>query len=249
MKVSAQPIRMKVAAHLDELLSKSRGAVCKSAPMATALFKTAAALLEEGSTETRTHAKRILFALKRFLPASTLAVLVPQAGNSIRERRVAATLELLGPPEAPPRMAQSFAAAVSWDAAALYAEKVKVALPRREEVPPSPAGSLASAAAAGSGALVAMGSGGLIWPCARRLLKGSSGCRRGCAPSLAPALRVAGGRADSKVVNGAVMPDAQGVRLQAPGSIGSRRLRNSEDDDWAERGGGGARVSTDAIAC
>jgi hypothetical protein len=133
MKVSSQPIRMKVAAHVDEVLNKSKGAVCKNATMYTLMFKTAATLLEEGQPETRTHARRILFALKRFLPASTLAGLVPHAGSPLREKRVAATLEMLGPPEAPPRLAQSFAVAVGETAAEAYAAKVKVTLVRRDD--------------------------------------------------------------------------------------------------------------------
>lgn len=132
MKLQSQPIRMKGAAHLDELLSKSKGGVCKNATTHTLIFKTAASLLEQGSIESRTHAKRIIFALKRFLPPSTLATLLPHAGNPIRDRRVAATLELLGPPEAPPRLAQSFAFVSGWDAAVAYAQHVNAPLPKHD---------------------------------------------------------------------------------------------------------------------
>ena len=133
MKLSSQPIRMKVAAHLDELMSKSRGQACKGATMYTSIFKTAALLLEEGSAETRTHAKRIVFALKRFLPHATLQDLVPHAGSALRERRILATLEQLGPPEVPPRLAQAYAFAVGWDAVEDYARILNVPKPAQED--------------------------------------------------------------------------------------------------------------------
>lgn len=98
------------------------------------LFKTAAALLEAGLAETRTHAKRMIFALKRAVPASAVATLQQQCANPVQERRVVATLELLGPPEAPPRLAESFAAVLGWDAAAAYAQHLRTQIPLQERV-------------------------------------------------------------------------------------------------------------------
>jgi hypothetical protein len=137
MKTSSQPIRLKVAGHLDELLSKCNSNLCKTATMQSQLFRTAAALLEDGSIETRTHAKRLIFALKRFLPPATMASLQQQRISAIQAARVVATLELLGPPEPPQRLIQSFAVVLGWNAATAYAQQVRAKLPPQDGIMPS----------------------------------------------------------------------------------------------------------------
>lgn len=233
MKLQSQPIRMKGAAHLDELLGKSKGGVCKNATTHTLMFKTAAALLEEGSIETRTHAKRIIFALKRFLPPSTLATLLPHAGNAIRDRRVAATLELLGPPEAPPRLAQSFAFASGWDAAVEYAQKVNVPVPKQEDFSSCAlTGRIDSLTSQGSArpglSNVSLGPSSLHGSMRRQLSRAPSRSTRERVPSVA-SRRVS--RGDS-VGPGTVTLQAQGSGIRAQGV--ARPSRDDDEQRWSE---------------
>ena len=75
----------------------------------TRVFNTAAGFLEEGSLETRTYGKRILWSVQRFLTAGQLASMKAGCGNDARQRKVGEALEGLGPPEAPVRVANSLA--------------------------------------------------------------------------------------------------------------------------------------------
>jgi hypothetical protein len=117
LKAPGAAVRLKVAAHLDELLCKSRGGVCKSSALQAALAKAAVALLDEGSADTRTHAKRILWALRRLLPPPAFGSLRAQHMSGPIARRVADTLDgASGPPSPPLRLAQSYAtvAGAAW---------------------------------------------------------------------------------------------------------------------------------------
>ena len=242
MKMSSQPIRMKVAAHLDELLSKSRGNLCKSATMYTNLFKAAALLLEEGSTETRTHAKRILCTVKLHVGISKLQPLIKHAGSTLRERRVASALELLGPPAAPERMAQSFAFALGWDAAAEYAAKVHVPLSEKQD-------SWASAAPEQQDSLISAGSfertnsgiGSRLGSTQRAQSRTPAMGRTASLPRAASVASRRVSRADSDV--------SDKVTLQAQGS-GVRRggLPPPAPEGWAERRRGQS-VGRNALAC
>lgn len=130
LKAPAQTARLKVAAHLDELLCKSSGAVCKSAALQSQLAKAAVMLLDEGSADTRAHAKRILWSMKRLLPPQQFASIRSQhmSGHGAR-RTLEAFEEGCSLPEAPVRLAQSFAAVVGHAKASMYCQKLHVPMP------------------------------------------------------------------------------------------------------------------------
>lgn len=247
--MSAQAIRLKVAGHLDELLGKSSGAVCRTSGMQRQLFKTAAALLEGGSAEARTHAKRLIFALKRAVPASALAALQQQCTNPVQERRVAATLELLGPPEAPPRLAQSFAAVLGWDAAAAYARQVRTQVPPPDRVSDASSDELQAAqlrpntfGRAGNGAAKAGVEAGV-----KRSTSVHSGFRASAASSQPPLpardeqqVSIRGGpqmRTPSRARSGALRAQAGGARLGS--SVGPQQARRTGSSVGARVGRGG----------
>jgi len=109
---------LKVAAHVDELLTKSNGALFrKHESLLPRVFNAAAAFLEEGSLETRTYGKRILWSVQRSLSTSQLGAMKAACGNEMRQRKVAEALEGLGPPVAPQRVANSLARYASGNAA------------------------------------------------------------------------------------------------------------------------------------
>lgn len=130
LKAPAQTARLKVAAHLDELLCKSSGAVCKSAALQSQLAKAAVMLLDEGSADTRALAKRILWSMKRLLPAQQFASLRAQHMSGLGAcRTLEAFEEGCSLPDAPVRLAQSFAAVVGNAKACIYCQKLHVPMP------------------------------------------------------------------------------------------------------------------------
>lgn len=135
LKAPAQTARLKVAAHLDELLCKSSGAVCKSAVLQGQLAKAAVLLLEEGNADTRVHAKRMLWSLNRLLPPQQFAALRAQhmTGPSAR-RALDAVQEGSSLPTAPVRLAQSFMAVAGNAKACVYCQKLRIPLPGDSEV-------------------------------------------------------------------------------------------------------------------
>lgn len=130
LKAPAQSARLKVAAHLDELLCKSSGTVCKSAALQSQLAKAAVMLLEEGAADTRAHAKRMLWSMKRLLPPPQFVALRSQHMAGPGARRVLEAIEEGGgPPEAPGRLAQSFAAVLGSAKACTYCRKLRIPMP------------------------------------------------------------------------------------------------------------------------
>lgn len=130
LKAPAQTARLKVAAHIDELLCKSSGAVCKSAALQSQLAKAAVTLLEEGSADTRALAKRMLWSLKRLLAPQHFEVLRAQHMAGASARRVLEAFEGGSvPPDPPVRLAQSFAAVVGSAKACTYCRKLRIPLP------------------------------------------------------------------------------------------------------------------------
>lgn len=123
-------MRLKVAAHLDELLCKSKGGACRSKALQMQLAKSVAVLLDEGSSDTRTHGKRILWSLKRILPPSQFGALRAQHMEGSIARRVSDALDsACGPPDAPTRLAQSYMLVVGHTKGLAYCEKTGMALP------------------------------------------------------------------------------------------------------------------------
>jgi hypothetical protein len=94
-----------------------------------------------------------------------MATLQRQRSNAVQEARVAATLELLGPPEAPQRLVQSFAAVMGCHAAAAYAQQIRAKLPSgtgaAQTAEQHPRGSGNMLASRDSNALMGTGSGSL----------------------------------------------------------------------------------------
>ena len=94
------------------------------------LAKSVALLLDEGSSDTRTHGKRILWSLKRLLPPSQFGSLRAQHMDGSIARRVADALDsACGPPDAPIRLAQSYMLVVGHTKGLAYCEKTGVGLP------------------------------------------------------------------------------------------------------------------------
>lgn len=80
-----------------------RAMLCANWALLDRLFRTAAAFLEEGSLETRTHGKRLLFEIRATVPARPdwerlLGALRPEA----LQRKVVEVLEAPGGPPPPP---------------------------------------------------------------------------------------------------------------------------------------------------
>jgi hypothetical protein len=129
LKAPAQMVRLKAAAHLDELLTRSNGGACKSTMLQAQLAKAVVRLLEEPSMETRTHAKRIVWAMANLIPKSKFASLRAQHMQGNCDRRIRETLESpLGPPAAPLRLTQSYAAVVGNTKAAIYCRTLGIDL-------------------------------------------------------------------------------------------------------------------------
>lgn len=130
LKEKGPSVRLKVAAHLDELLCKSKGGACRSKALQMQLAKAVATLLEEGSSDTRNHGKRILWSLKRLLPPSQFGSLRAQHMDGAIARRVSDALDsACGPPDAPTRLAQSYMLVAGQTKCMAYCEKAGIRLP------------------------------------------------------------------------------------------------------------------------
>lgn len=134
LKAPAQSARLKVAAHLDELLCKSSGALCKSTALQSQLAKAAVMLLEEGAADTRVHGRRMLWSIKSLLTPQQFAAVRAQhmCGPSAR-RVLEAVQEGSKPPPAPGRLAQSYAAIAGSANACVYGRKLGIAVPGGSE--------------------------------------------------------------------------------------------------------------------
>lgn len=130
LKEKGPSVRLKVAAHLDELLCKSKGGACRSKTLQMQLAKAVVTLLEEGSSDTRNHGKRILWSLKRLLPPSQFGSLRAQHMDGAVARRVSDVLDnSCGPPDAPTRLAQSYLLVVGQTKCMAYCQKAGIGLP------------------------------------------------------------------------------------------------------------------------
>lgn len=130
LKENRPSVRLKVAAHLDELLCKSKGGACRSKALQMQLAKAVVVLLDEGSSDTRNHGKRILWSLKRLLPPSQFGALRVQHMEGAIARRVSDALDsACGPPDAPTRLAQSYMLVAGHTKSMSYCQKAGISLP------------------------------------------------------------------------------------------------------------------------
>lgn len=102
-------MRAKVAAYLDDSLEEASGKLSMSGHggLIEKIFKAAAGFLEEGSLDTRTHGKRLIWNIKHWLSSrSSFNRLVEQLGSESKQKKVLEVVESTnGPPPPPPKVA------------------------------------------------------------------------------------------------------------------------------------------------
>ena len=102
-------IRCKVAAHLDDALEGAAAKLSADANLSLIdrIFKVGVGFLEEGSLETRTHGKRMLWSLRGWINnRGAFQRLVGQLESETKRRRVRDVFEQAdGPPPLPVRSA------------------------------------------------------------------------------------------------------------------------------------------------
>jgi hypothetical protein len=106
------PVRYKAAAHADELLAAQTGSLVGQQPVIDTLCRYLPALLADKWPATRTHATRMLAALRAHAPVSCAARLTTQAQGAREAEAVGQALSARSLPEISDRMAlcmQTFA--------------------------------------------------------------------------------------------------------------------------------------------
>eukprot|EP00891_Asterochloris_glomerata_P001321 jgi/Astpho2/1321/e_gw1.00024.62.1_t len=103
--------RAKVAAHLDSACYQpSNVTACASAAcpgLLEKVFKAATSFLEEGSLDTRTYGKRLIWAVRGLVSGEELKRLAARAGPDRKQRKVWEVLDSAGPPPPPLKAASS----------------------------------------------------------------------------------------------------------------------------------------------
>ena len=71
------------------------------------VFRAATSFLEEGSLDTRTYGKRLIWAVRGLVPGEELKRLAARAGPESKQRKVWEVLDSAGPPPPPLKSAYS----------------------------------------------------------------------------------------------------------------------------------------------